>query len=87
MPDPGASFQDGDLGTLTEISLLKKSEEVEVLGMAPADDCMLEMLVIIGYADRRLGVPLVQLDVVKPDKATREAVEDWRYWVAMGYAF
>jgi len=28
-----------------------------------------------------------KLDPVKPDKATREAAEDWRYWVAMGHAF
>lgn len=58
-----------------------------MLGVAPSDDCMKEMFVIIGYADRRLGVPLVQLDPLKPDKATREAVEDWRYWVAMSYGF
>jgi hypothetical protein len=32
-------------------------------------------------------VPLIQLDPAKPDKATREAVEDWRYWMAMGYGF
>ena len=70
-----------------EISPLKKGEEVEVLGMAPSDDCMREMFVIVGFAGRKLGVPLVQLDPVKPDEATREAAEDWRYWVAMGYAF
>lgn len=70
-----------------EISPLKKGEEVEVLGMAPSDDCMKEMLVIVGFAGRKLGVPLSQLDPVKPDKATREAIEDWRYWGAMGYVF
>lgn len=70
-----------------EISPIKKVEEVEVLGMAPADDCMKEMFVIVGFAGRKLGVPLVQLEPVKPDKATREAVEDWRYWVWMGYVF
>jgi hypothetical protein len=70
-----------------EISPLRKGEEVEVLGMAPEDDCMKEMFVIICFAGRRLGVPLIQLDPVKPDKATREAVEDWRYWMAMGYGF
>ena len=69
------------------ISTLKKGEEVEVLGMAPEDDCMKEIFVLVGFAGRKLGVPLVQLDPVKPDKATREAVEDWRYWVAMGYVF
>lgn len=35
-----------------------------------------------------LGVPLSQL---KPggdaDPATRQAVEDWLYWVKMGYEF
>lgn len=70
-----------------EISPLKKGEEVEVLGMAPSDDCMKEMFAIAGFAGRRLGVPLVQLDPVKPDRATREAAEDWRYWLAMGYGF
>jgi hypothetical protein len=70
-----------------EISPLEKGEEVEVLGMALAEDCMKEMFVLVGFAGRELGVPLIQLDPVKPDKATREATEDWRYWVAMGYAF
>jgi len=70
-----------------EISPLKKGEEVEVLGMAPADDCMRAMFVLVQFAGRKLGVPLAQFDPVKPDKATREAVEDWRYWSAMGYEF
>lgn len=70
-----------------EISPLKKGEAVEVLGMAPSDDCMREMFAIVGFAGRRLGVPLVQLDPVKPDEATREAMADWRYWTAMGYEF
>ena len=70
-----------------EISPLKKGEEVEVLGMASGDDCMHEMFVLIRFAGRTLGVPLVQLDPVKPDKATREAMEDWQYWLRMGYTF
>lgn len=70
-----------------EISPLKKGEELEVLGMAPSDDCMKEMFVIAGFAGRRLGVSLAQLDPVKPDRATREAVEDWRYWQQMGWEF
>lgn len=48
---------------------------------------MKEMLVLVGFAGRKLGVPLIQLDPVKPGKATREAMDDWRYWVAMGYVF
>jgi hypothetical protein len=69
------------------ISPLKKGEEVEVLGMAPEDDCMHEIFVLIRYAGRKFGVPLVQLDPVKPDKATREAMRGWRYWVARGHVF
>ena len=37
--------------------------------------------------EHRIAQEIVQLDPVKPDKATREAVEDWRYWMAMGYVF
>lgn len=69
------------------VSPLKKGEKVEVVGMAKEDDCMHEMFVRVGFAGRKLGVPLAQLAPVKPDKATREAVKDWRYWVAMGYDF
>ncbi len=70
-----------------EISPPKKGEKVEVFGMAPADDCMKEMFVIVGFTGRKLGIPLIQLDAVNPDKATRAAVEDWRYWVAIGNVF
>jgi hypothetical protein len=29
-----------------------------------------------------MGVPLAQLKAVSANRATREAVEDWRYWRA-----
>ena len=70
-----------------EMSPLKMGEEIEVLGMAPGDDCMKEMFVIVGFAGRKLGVPLAQIEPIGADAATREAVEDWRYWLEMGYAF
>ena len=69
------------------VSPLKKGEEVEVMGMAKEDDCMREMFVLIRFAGRKLGVPLSQLEVLAAKGETREAVEDWRYWVAMGYEF
>ena len=69
------------------ISPLKKGEEVEVIAMAEADDCMREMFVRIEFAGRKLGVPLSQLEVSKTVPETHEAVEDWRYWVGMGYEF
>ena len=69
------------------LSPLKKGEEVEVLSMAHADDCTREMFVLVGFDRRKLGVPLAQLEPVAPKGETRQAVEDWRYWVAMGYEF
>jgi hypothetical protein len=70
-----------------KISPLKKDEQVTVLELAPEDDCMKSMLVIVQFAGRELGVPLDQLEVVAGDEGAREAVEDWRYWVGMGYEF
>jgi hypothetical protein len=71
------------------ISPLKKGDEVEVIGMAPESECEHEMFVMIRWGRKEgLGVPLAQL---KPggdaDDETRQAVEDWLYWVKMGYEF
>jgi hypothetical protein len=30
-------------------------------------------------------VPLAQLKVIQADAATKQAVEDWHYWVQQGY--
>jgi hypothetical protein len=37
--------------------------------------------------DRRtLAIPLSQIKPIAPaDKGTKEAIEDWRYWVNQGY--
>jgi hypothetical protein len=69
------------------LSPLKKGEEVEVIVMAKEDDCMREMFVLIRFAGRKFGVPLSQLEVIDAKGETREAVDDWRYWFAMGYEF
>jgi len=73
--------------TVRSVSPLKKGEEDEVIGMAKEDDCMREMFVLIRFSGRKLGVPLSQLEVVEGNGETHEAVEDWRYWIAMGYGF
>src|SRR5216684_6262726 len=39
------------------ISVLKVKEEVEVLGMAPEEECESEMFVWVGRADERIAVP------------------------------
>ena len=69
------------------ISPLEVGEEIEVLGILPADECMHEMFVEIGWAGRTLGVPLSQLEALDVDEKTQEAIEDWQYWVARGYEF
>lgn len=69
------------------VSLLNIGEEVEALGLAKEDDCMAEIFVLIGFAGRKLGVPLSQLEAVEGKLDTREAVEDWQYWVTMSYTF
>ena len=69
------------------ISPLKVGEEVEVIGMLRESDHLREMFVTIPWGERELGVPLAQLEVVEADASTREAVEDWHYWVRMGYQF
>ena len=71
------------------ISPLRVKDEIEVIDMPDENDCLHEMFVNIRW-DRKagLGVPLSQL---KPtgdaDEQTRQAVEDWHYWVKMGYEF
>lgn len=70
------------------ISPLKVKDEVVVLEMAPGDECEREMFVMIKYQKDGLGVPLSQLSPIKAtDKQTKQAVEDWHYWVQMGYEF
>jgi len=67
------------------ISPLREGEEITVTGMAPEDDCMHEMFVMIQWQDRTLGVPLGQLKGIDLDDETEEAIADWHYWLARGY--
>lgn len=68
------------------VSPLRKGDEVEVLEMAPEDECRHEMFVGIRAERRPLGVPLSQLKPINhTEKETKEAVADWHYWVAQGY--
>jgi hypothetical protein len=69
------------------ISPLKTGEEVDVIGMAAEDECEHEMFVIVRWGKRKFGVPLSQLEGIRATRGTFEAVEDWRYWVTMGYEF
>jgi Calcium binding len=67
------------------ISPLRVGDEVEVVGRGPEDECAQELFVLTPWERRTLAVPLMQLEVVHGEETTREAVEDWRYWVERGY--
>jgi len=69
------------------ISPLRIKDEVEVIGMAPEEECEHEMVVMIRWEKDGLGVPLFQLKPIAADKQTIQAVEDWHYWVKQGYQF
>ena len=70
-----------------EISPLRVGEDVDVMGMAREEECESEMFVRVLWCDRRLAVPLSQLEPRGVDATTREAVGDWHYWVSQGYKF
>ena len=69
------------------ISPLRKEDEVEVIGMAPEGECEREMFVFVFWENKKFAVPLSQLECVHCDDETRQGVEDWHYWVQMGYRF
>ena len=67
------------------ISPLRPGEVVEVTGMAPEDDSMHEMFVLVRWHGRTFGVPLAQMVGLSVDDQTREAIGDWHYWIDRGY--
>lgn len=68
-------------------SPFKIGEALSITALAPEEDCMSEIFVLTTYHERALGVPLAQLRPRKLDAPTKEAIEDWHYWVAMGYQY
>ena len=70
------------------ISPLLVKDEVDVIGMAPEEECEKEMFVTIRWERGGLAVPLSQLTPISHTATqTKLAVEDWHYWVQMGYQF
>lgn len=65
-------------------SPLQVGDNAEVLGMAPEDECKHEMFVLMRWKRRDLAVPLAQLEGTAVDDNTRQAIEDWHYWVQRG---
>ncbi|MHC4329779.1 MAG: calcium-binding protein [Planctomycetota bacterium] len=67
-------------------SPLRKGDEVEIVSMAPEEECQHEMFVETRWERRTLAVPLSQLKpITEANEDTAEAIEDWHYWVGQGY--
>lgn len=68
-------------------SPLQVGDEIDVVGMAPEEECEHEMFALTRWERGTLAVPLSQLEGVATDAQTQEAIEDWHYWVSRGYEF
>jgi hypothetical protein len=70
------------------ISPLRVKDEVKVIGMPVEGECQHEMFVTIRWEEEGLAVPLSQLQPTPATNAqTKQAIDDWQYWVQMGYEF
>jgi hypothetical protein len=67
------------------ISPLEPGAELDILGMAPEEECRHEMFVLTRWRPHELAVPLMQVEAIGADEETQQAVEDWHYWVNQGY--
>lgn len=69
------------------ISPLQVGDEVDLIGMAPEDECQHEMFAMMPWGKTDLAVPLSQLRPVHGTEETIEVLEDWLYWKEQGYEF
>jgi hypothetical protein len=66
------------------ISPLEPGDDVEVVDIAPEEECGQEMFVMIPWKSRQLAIPLMQLEGIETDEESQQAIEDWQYWVDQG---
>ncbi|MBW4560157.1 MAG: calcium-binding protein [Mojavia pulchra JT2-VF2] len=68
-----------------------QEKQVEVLGMAPDDECLKDMFVEVVYPEGTdedvFTARLSELEAIDADSETQEALADWQYWLARGYKF
>ena len=65
----------------------RKGEEREGIGLPSEENCRQELRVRIRRQGRTPAVPLAPLKPIKADRSTEQLVEDWHYWMRMGYQF
>ncbi|MEA5580957.1 calcium-binding protein [Nodularia harveyana UHCC-0300] len=68
-----------------------EEKKVEVLGMAPDDECLKDMYVEVVYPHGQdedvFTAKLSDLVAINTDKETEDAIADWHYWLARDYKF
>jgi hypothetical protein len=68
-----------------------EEKPVEVLGMAPEDDCLRDMYVDVAYIGAKEDdihtAKLSDIEPIDVDEETQEAIADWLYWLGRGYKF
>ncbi len=62
-------------------------ETIEVIALAPEEDCMCTMLVIVEWHGREMGIKLEQIEALEIDDESEKAIGDWHYWACQGYRF
>ena len=67
------------------ISPLRSGEKVEIVDMAPAEECEHGMFVMATWRQRTFAIPLEQIEGIGVDEDTEQAISDWRYWIDAGY--
>ena len=70
---------------LRAISPLEPGDELEIVGIAPEEECRHEMFVLTRWRPHELAIPLMQVEGIDADEDTQQAIEDWHYWVNQGY--
>jgi hypothetical protein len=63
----------------------RPGDELVVSGMALEKECDEEIFVATEHVREPMIIPLTHVETTGTDEGTREAVEDWRYWVRRGY--
>jgi hypothetical protein len=68
-----------------------QEKEIEVLSMASEDECLRDMIVEVvekdGSDEDVFTAKLSELKEIDGDEETKEAFDDWLYWLARGYKF
>lgn len=69
-------------------SPLKIGEIIEVIAMGSEENCEYDMFVKIKWKNKEtLCVPLRQLKGINVADTTKQALNDWTYWISQGYCF